>query len=102
MSFFSVTDAFAGKLLVHAPPEVALDKSIDAFLHTEALPVIASTKGRPITLIESVFAEHVELELEKVKTTLPADLAVTKPAGLVTVATVRSLEIQVPPETGDN
>ena len=78
---------------------------MDSFLQTDEFPKIGATTGLPITWIESLVAEQPVVSLVNVNTTLPGVFALTKPIGSFgpeILAIIELLEVQVPPEEGDN
>jgi hypothetical protein len=94
-----VTVATAALLLAQVPP-VEGDNPVvkpTQMLFGPLMPTV----GNALTVTADVGAEAPPvIELVKVKVTVPADMPVTTPA-FVTVATVGSLLVQVPPVVGD-
>lgn len=94
-----VTVATAGLLLVQVPP--AFGSNVVVASTQMVLTPLTLTKGKAFTVTAVVVLLQLgDVFLVKVKVTVPPFTPVTTPA-LVTVATVGSLLVQVPPLVGD-
>jgi hypothetical protein len=92
-----VTVAIEVLLLIQVPPEVGVSVDVDP-KHKDAGSEIFGF-AKMVTELE-VRAQPV-VEFANVKVTFPGATGVTVPSG-VTVAILELLEVQVPPEVGDN
>src|SRR3954466_13500961 len=94
----ALTEAIAGALLVHVPPEPEVDNVITELTHTAEAPVMVPASGSGLTVMALVAVAVPQLLVTKYDiVTVPAILPLTIPDAL-TLATDGMLLIHEPPD----